>query len=184
LITLLLKLQQSGAVGMRIEKTEDAREATVFTFHQKDISPELLSASNSIKRLLGLAPDSREFKVVYGSLPRNGNEIAILSRSMLEIIIELASYVDVPEEHLDEGRTYGTLPDQMDVSAEFGQLITVNSNGSRPADDYIAVRYKDYWYWIDDRDLRSKGTFGFLWLLFSFTETEKGIAPVVTIPTG
>jgi len=184
LITLLLKLQQSGAVGMRIEKTEDAREATVFTFHQKDISPELLSASNSIKRILGLAPDSREFKVVYGSLPRNDNEIAILSRSMLEIILELASYVEVPEKHLTEGRTYESLLDQMDVSAEFGPLITIDSDKSKPADDFIAVRYKDYWFWIEDRDLRSKRTFAFLWLLFSFTETEKAYAPVVTIPTG
>ena len=184
LITLLLKLQQSGAVGMRIEKTEDAREATVFTFHQKDISPELLSASNSIKRILGLAPDSQEFKVVYGSLPRNDNEIAILSRSMLEIILELASYVEVPEKHLTEGRTYESLLDQMDVSAEFGPLITIDSDKSKPADDFIAVRYKDYWFWIEDRDLRSKRTFAFLWLLFSFTETEKAYAPVVTIPTG
>jgi len=103
---------------------------------------------------------------------------------MLEIIIELASYVEVPEKHLEEGRTYEAPVDQMDVSAEFGPLITVDSDKSKPADDFIAVRYKDYWFWIDDRDLRSKRTFGFLWLLFSFTETEKGYAPVVTIPTG
>jgi hypothetical protein len=184
LITLLLQLQQSGAVGMRIEKSRDETEATVFTFQQKDISPELESARNSVKRILGLAPDLREFKVVYGSIARNDREIAILSRSMLEIIVELASYVDVPEKHLSEGRTYATLLDQMDVSAEFGPLITVSSGGSKPADNFIAARYHDYWFWIDDRDLKSKQTFAFLWLLFSFTETEKGYAPVVTIPAG
>ena len=184
LLTLLLELQQSGVVGMRIEKSEDEREATVFTFQQKDISPELESARNSVKRILGLAPDLREFKVVYGSVARNDKEIAILSRSMLEIIVELASYVDVPEKHLREGRTYETLVDQMDVSAEFGPLITINSDGSKPADDFIAAPYHDYWFWIDDRDLRSKRTFAFLWLLFSFTESEKGYAPVVTIPAG
>ena len=130
LISLLLKLQQSGAVGMRIEKTKDEREATVFTFPQEDISPELVSARNSVGRILGLAPDLREFKVVYGSLPRDDNEIAILSRSMLEIILELASYVEVPEKHLTEGRTYESLLDQMDVSAEFGPLITIDSDRS------------------------------------------------------
>jgi hypothetical protein len=184
LISLLRKIQQSGAVGMRIEKTEDEQEATVFTFKQKNISPEIESAINSVKLLLGLAPDVTEFRVVYGSVARDDKEIAILTRSMIEIIIELASYVDVPEKHLTEGRTYEALLDQMDVSKEFGPLITVNSDGSRPADDFIAVRYKDYWFWIDDRDLPSKRTFAFLWLLFSFTETEKGYAPVVTIPTG
>ncbi|MGD9337020.1 MAG: hypothetical protein PVF76_06815 [Syntrophobacterales bacterium] len=184
LISLLRKIQQSGAVGMRIEKTEDEREATVFTFKQKNISPEIVSAINSVKLLLGLSPDVRDFRVVYGSVARDDKEIAILSRSMLEVIIELSSYVDVPEMHLTEGRTYEALLDQMDVSEEFGPLIAVNSDESRPADDFIAVRYKDYWFWIDDRDLRSKRTFAFLWLLFSFTETEKGYAPVVTIPTG
>jgi len=184
LITLLLKIQQSGAVGMRIEKTGEETEATVFTFQEKNIPVEIVSAINSVKRILGLAPDLREFKVVYGSIARDYKEIAILSRSMLEIIIELASYVDVPEKHIAEGRTYETLVDQMDVSAEFGPLITVNSGGSKSADNFIAARYHDHWFWIDDRDLRSKQTLSFLWLLFSFTETEKGYAPVVTIPAG
>jgi hypothetical protein len=184
LITLLLKIQQSGAVGMRIEKTGEETEATIFTFQEKSIPLEIVSAINSVKRILGLAPDLREFKVVYGSIARDDKEIAILSRSMLEIIIELASYVDVPEKHLSEGRTYETLVDQMDVSAEFGPLITVNSGGGKPADNFIAARYHDHWFWIDDRDLRSKRTFAFLWLLFSFTESEKGYAPVVTIPAG
>ena len=184
LISLLLQIQKSGAVGMRIEKTADETEATVFAFRQKNIPPEIISAMNSVKRILGLDPDVPEFKVVYGSVARNDKEIAILSRSMLEIIIELSSYVDVPEDHVSEGRTHETLLDQMDVSAEFGPLIEVDSDSSKPADDFIAVRYHDYWFWIDDRDLRSKRTFAFLWLLFSFTETEKGYAPVVTIPAG
>ena len=184
LISLLLKLQQSGAVGMRIEKTKDETEATVFTFHQKDISPELVSARNTVRRILGLAPDAREFKVVYGSVARNDKEIAILSRSMLEIIIELGSYVEVPEKHVSEGRTYESLLDQMDVSAEFGPLIAISSDKSKPADDFIAVRYHDYWFWIEDTDLRSKRTFAFLWLLFSFTETGGTPVPLVTIPAG
>ena len=184
LISLLLQLQQSGAVSMRIEKSQDETEATVFTFNKEDIAPELISATNTVRRILGLAPDIQEFKVVYGAVARSDKEIAILTRSMLEIIIELASYVEVPEKHISEGRTYESLLDQMDVSAEFGPLITVDSDKSKPEDDFIAVRYKDYWFWIEDKDLRSKRTFAFLWLLFSFTETEDVYAPVVTIDAG
>jgi hypothetical protein len=55
---------------------------------------------------------------------------------------------------------------------------------SKPDDEFVAVRYRNHWFWIDDRDLKSKRMFSFLMLLFSFTESEKAYAPVVTIPTG
>jgi hypothetical protein len=103
---------------------------------------------------------------------------------MLEIIVEMASYVEVPEVHLAEGRTYPSIVDQMDVSAEFGPLLEIHSDDSKPKDIYVAVEYNDYWYWIDDRDLRSKHMFSFLMLLFAFTEKEGGMDPLVTIPTG
>ena len=98
----------------------------------------------------------------------------------------MASYIDVPEKHVAEGRTYETFISQMDVTAEFGPLITIYSDSemSKPDDEFVAVRYGNHWFWIDDRDLKSKRMFSFLMLLFSFTESEKAYAPVVTIPTG
>jgi hypothetical protein len=110
---------------MRIEVGKDIKRATVFTFRAKHIAPEVLTKIRSAKRMLGLNPDVREFKVVYGSTPRDNTEVAVLSRSMLEIIVEMASYIDVPDKHVSEGRTYETFVDQMDVSEEFGPLITI-----------------------------------------------------------
>jgi hypothetical protein len=186
LISLLKDVQKSGAVGMRIEVGKDKKQATVFSFRAKHISPEVLTRIRSAKRILGLDPDQREFKVVYGSTPRDNTEVAVLSRSMLEIIVEMASYIDVPDKHVVEGRTYESFIGQMDVSEEFGPLITISSDSdsNKPDDEFVAVRYRNHWFWIDDRDLRSKRTFSFLMLLFSFTESEKAYAPVVTIPTG
>jgi len=184
LMLLLLEIQQSGATGMRVELGKDETEATVFTFRQEHITSEILTKIRNAKRILGLDPDLQEFKVVYGSAPRDDTEIAILSRSMLEIIIELASYIEVPDEHVAEGRTYETFIDQMDVSAEFGPLITIGSDRSKPDDEFVAVRYRDYWFWVNDRDYESKVMFSFVMLLFSFTESEKAYAPVVTIPAG
>ena len=188
LISLLTDVQKSGAVGMRIEVGKDKKKATVFSFRAKNISPEVVTKIRSAKRILGLNPDEREFKVVYGSIPRDDTEVAVLSRSMLEIIVEMASYIDVPDKHIAEGRTYETFIGQMDVSAEFGPLITIysdsDSDSSKPDDEFVSVRYRNHWFWIDDRDLKSKRMFSFLMLLFSFTESEKTYAPVVTIPTG
>jgi hypothetical protein len=48
-----------------------------------------------------------------------------------------------------------------------------------------ALHYRQHWYWIDDRDLRSKSLFTFLMFIFSLTETQgKEGAPIVTIPAG
>jgi hypothetical protein len=184
LVSLLLEIQRSGAAGMRVEEGPAQKDGTVFILRKKRLIPEIAAKISTAKRLLGLNPDENEFKIAYGSTPRDDNEIAVLSRSMLEIIVEMASYIEVPEVHLAEGRSYATILDQMDVSAEFGPLIEIHSDESKPRDDFVAVEYHDNWFWIDDRDLRSKRMFSFLLLLFAFTEKESAIAPLVTIPTG
>jgi hypothetical protein len=61
-------------------------------------------------------------------------------------------------------------------------LIRIHADKSQPADAYAAVKYRDYWYWIDDRDFRSKGVFTFLMIIMTLAETgEKVQAPIVTI---
>jgi hypothetical protein len=42
-------------------------------------------------KLLGLDPEASEFSIVYGSVAANDKEIAILTRSVLEIITDLSS---------------------------------------------------------------------------------------------
>jgi hypothetical protein len=54
---------------------------------------------------------------------------------------------------------------------------------SEPGDAFVSVRYRNSYFWIDDRDLRSKIVFSFLMLVFNMVETgDKAMAPVVTIP--
>jgi hypothetical protein len=47
------------------------------------------------------------------------------------------------------------------------------------------VRYRDYWFWIDDRDVPSKQMLTFMMIVFSLLEKgDKEGAPIVTIPAG
>ena len=61
-------------------------------------------------------------------------------------------------------------------------LIRIHAEKSQPADAFASVKYRDYWYWIDDHDFRSKGIFTFLMIIMTLAETgEKVQAPIVTI---
>jgi len=66
----------------------------------------------------------------------------------------------------------------------FPPILRVHSGPSAPDDAYVAVRYRNHWFWIDDRDTRMKSVFNSVLLLFSLTESEQvQPQPLVTIPT-
>ena len=68
----------------------------------------------------------------------------------------------------------------------FGSRVVVEVLDSRvPEDSFAAVRYRQDWYWIDDKDFPSKKLFSFIMFLFTLTDTgDKQGAPVITLPAG
>jgi len=181
MVELMRKIQKSGVIGMRIIKGEDDKETTVMFFHRKNIPAEIQDALQEVSTLLGLRPGIQEAKVGYGLIQKDDTEIAMLTRSMLQIMVELASQITVPQEHITEGRTTSTTS----RSDDDNYLIRVNHSEENPENAFVSVKYRDYWFYIDDRDLISKRTFTFLMILFSVTETggKEGL-PLVTIPAG
>ena len=100
-------------------------------------------------------------------------------------MIELATQIDVPEQHVAEGRTVATVKAPYDANEKIAKLIDIHSGREAPDTAFTAVHYKDNWFWIDDRDFKSKRTFAFLMILSSLTETGDGQGlPLVTIPAG
>ena len=182
----LRKIQKSGAVGMRIIKGEDKKETTVMFFYRKNMTPEIKAVLQEVNNLLGLQAGAMDIKVNYGSIPENDLEIAMLTRSMMQIMVVLATQIDVPPEHVAEGQTVPSLGASGDSNGErIGQLIKINFSKDKPEKAFIAVNYEDHWFWIDKRDFKSKRTFAFLMILFSLTETGgREALPLVTIPAG
>jgi hypothetical protein len=181
-IALLREIQDSGVVGMRIQQ-QGEQETTVMMFHREGVGPDARAALEELATLLDIAPDSQQITVTYSQVPANRSELAMLTRSTLQIMIDMATLVDVPEEHALEGRT--------PASADPGertrdtQVMRIRSSPEPPQDAFTAVRYKDHWFYIDDRDFKSKRAFAFLMILFSLTETGgRESLPLVTIPTG
>jgi hypothetical protein len=183
LLERLRVLQSSGAVDLRVQKTGNT-EGIAMTLRGK-LNRALEEDTLFVRRTLGLDPTAREFKVVYGSIAKNDKEIAILSRSLLEIIIDLASYIEVPAVHVEEKRVNPTMSAETGQGAAVPALIRIHSSPDKPRDAFVSVPYRNHWFWIDDRDLRSKSLFSFLMFVFSLTETEgKEGAPIITIPAG
>ncbi|HXV47199.1 MAG TPA: hypothetical protein VEB61_00255 [Candidatus Binatia bacterium] len=183
LVEKLSRIQESGDLGMRVRKTGE-QTSTMVVFSKKP-SPAIEADRAEVRKLLGLDPKAEEINVVYGSVASNDKEIAILTRSMLEILIDLASYIDVPAASAMERRTFPTPAPEVVNGAPVEPLIRILSSPESPGDAFAAVSYRQEWYWIDDKDLASKRLFSFIMFLFTLTETgDKQGAPLITIPVG
>lgn len=184
-VTLLRKIQQSGAVGMRIVKETDSKNTTVLFFHRENIASEITKARMELNQLLGLDPDRQEVNVTYGLIAQGDNEIAMLTRSILQIMVNLATQIDVPSEHVSNGLTIPSLPTPAGEETMLKQLIRVRCGPDKPENAFTAVKYEGHWFWIEKNNFQSKRTFAFLMILFSLTETggKEGL-PLVTIPAG
>jgi len=61
-------------------------------------------------------------------------------------------------------------------------LLQVHSSLEKPEMAFVAIQNRGYWFYIDDRDLISKRTFGVLQILLSLTDSgDSAKGPVVSI---
>jgi hypothetical protein len=173
--------QAAGGMGMRIKQVEGNQVIVLVLRH--DSKEDASAANRRIRELLRLNPDARELSIIYGTYPANDTEIAILTRSMLQIMTDIASYIEVPPDDAAQGRVY-VKPRSAEELALAPPLIRIRQGEELPADAFAATRYRERWFWIDDTDMRSKGIFSFLMFMFALTETGETLsrAPVVTVP--
>jgi hypothetical protein len=183
LLQRLRRIQDSGAIGLRVQKTNET-EGVLMSLRGK-VDPSVQEDILFVRKTLGLDPSASEFRIAYGSVAKDDKEVAFLTRSILEIIIDLASYIEVPAVHVEEKRVNPTMPAETVNDVPVPPLIKIHSSTDKPGDAFISVYYRDHWFWIDDRDLRSKTLFSFLMFIFSLTETGgKEGAPIITVPAG
>jgi hypothetical protein len=203
LIAAIRRLQQAGAIAARTRQVDDRPQTTTVrvgntpstattqaerrpvvttVFFRRHASLAAERDIRLVKMLLGLDLRRDEFRVT--GEPRHApDEIAVASRSMQEILAELAAGVDVPQEDVAEGRA--TMVPAIAEDPKTRPLIHIDSGPAPPSNAYSAIFYHDRWFWIDDDDLRSKRDFMFLMIFYALSETRAiPQTPVVTISAG
>lgn len=179
-LSMLRELQDSESFGIRVDETKGAAGG-IMVFRARDIDETTTAKAQKVRELLHLSPNAQEFRLALGAVPEDDTEIAMLTRSMLEILAEASAGVDIPASDVTETRVakLGTPQASSDASPRF--QIRVHASTSRPdaEEAFTAVPYRKYWFWVDDRDLSSKRGFGFLMLLLTLVESGTTAAPPV-----
>ena len=180
-LQLMREVQAAGAVGLRVQENKDQTETAVMFFRRDNLPPDLSDELAEIRRLLKLPEGQQQFTLIYSPVLGATNELAVGSRSMVQIMQAMASYADVPESDVKDGRATPSL--QSTNNAGNSNPVSIKCSKEKPADAFAAVHYRNHWFWVDDRDWRTKRAFTAIMFLFTMAETgadEK--LPLITIP--
>ena len=180
-LQLLREVQSAGAVGMRVEENKAKGSTGVVFFRRDDVPADIAEKAAEVRRLLKLPADQDKYVLTYSPVRGATNELAVNSRSMFQIMQAFASYIDVPQRDLKEQRA---LP-AIESVAQDGKppTVQVHSGKDKPADAFAAVHYRDHWFWVDDRDWRTKRALTAVMFFFTLAETgQQENLPLITIP--
>ncbi len=174
----MFNIQREGGLGMRLGQLSNEKVSliTFYTPRTEKVKADI----QLLTRLLEVELASHELPLVFGVARQNDKEVAVLTRSMLDILVALSAQVTVPQIDVDEHRTP---PNQ---SGDDPHLMSVFSSDIKPEDAFTSVKYRDHWFWVADTDLISKRMLTVMVLLFSLVQTDnvKPVAPVLTIQAG
>jgi hypothetical protein len=180
-LALLREVQTAGAVGMRVEEDKVKGSTGVLFFRREDITPEIAEKSAEIRRLLKMPIDQQRFTLTYGPGRGAEGELTVNSRSMLQIMGAFASYLDVPEAHVQDKSAIATY--RNDESENRGQVVRIHSGREQPAAAFAAVQYRDHWFWVDNGDWQTKRAMTAIMFFFTLADTGSNEKlPLVTIP--
>ncbi|WP_431757820.1 hypothetical protein, partial [Pseudomonas sp.] len=140
-LQLLRDIQAAGAVGLRVEEDKSKDRTGVLLMRRNDVEPEILAKQKELRSLLHMPQDQQQFVLRYSPVRGEDNELAVSSRSLLQIMTAFSSYIEVPQEHVED---HSALPSFQDGNADSPTTqIHIHSSKERPKHAYVAVPYRD-----------------------------------------
>lgn len=170
---------------IEVQQVEDDGKSQSYFIIVDKVPADLRPMLDELRNLIGLANRNR-FRITDRVTNITDDEISIQTRSVMAMMEFMARGVEVPLAHLKEGRVidYGLQNSEGEVAK--GLIpFRMRSMKERPRNVFAAVRFNDYWYYIDHADIISKRTLSLIIVLFRLqAPTPSGAAPILTLPTG
>jgi hypothetical protein len=181
-IELDTELSNSGVMVW----VENPRKEVEFDIVISGYAPRYSQSVREFLALLGLPMPADESKdivlpVYYAVKGKELGGIGITTRSTFDLIEILRAAIEIPQKH-----NSGGLASNYPPLGLAGRDVRIRSSADKPKAASIAVRYRGYWFYIDETDQLTKQFFRSLRLFWSFSiasSTEQRVgAPVLTIP--
>ncbi len=186
-ISVLREYQRRNALEIRViskaseSKLKDKISAHII-FRPDKVNASLKEDLKVAKKSMNLNLATNEYSVIWGAGSFNKNTIAIETRSVLQLMIELAATVKVDKQDVEDGRVTKLRPRPKENLSGIKPLMEILSGKKAPKNAFVSCKYRDKWFWIEDASLESKRTFSYLTLLLTLGDTggDTGAQMVIT----
>jgi hypothetical protein len=183
MINLIFVLSDREVIEVQ-QVEEDGKDERYLIIAEK-VPEDMRPMLGELRQLIGLTNRNR-FRITDRVTNIKDDEISIQTRSVMAMMEFMARGVEVPLEHLEDGWVidYGLQNSEGEVAK--GLIpFRMHSKKSRPENVFAAVRFNNYWYYIDHADITSKRALSLIIVLFRLqAPTPAGAAPILTLPTG
>jgi hypothetical protein len=164
-------------LSFRFAKIKD--DPHVYLSISNSPNPALTAVAAQARSLLGVGPG--EIEIIYGRVTSRPNEVAVIPRSVIGMLAHISAQIDVPEDDIQAHRTLSSIGY---ATAEQRPVVVVRTSPSPPQSTYVAVQFKNRWFWVADTDFDSKVAFSIVQILMDIAhgDTSPTKAPILTIP--
>lgn len=177
-VALMQELQYLGAVGFELKSNSETKQDIIFVLNKEGLADSTLQKSHRAAEIIGLEEGRDRYRVIYAPFKSGSDTLSIQTRSVIQMLGAMARFIEVPAE------VASFAAPGYDLSQTSKRPFRVLSGADRPEQSFAQVKYKDYWYWIENSDMESKRVFTLMLFITTLTNQAGGQkAPVLTIPT-
>jgi hypothetical protein len=190
MLTLFRQLYQAGSLEIGLNQTSNSDMAElILLFKSQSINQQVY---NELNQLLGFKqtqkkPFTGQTRISTNFLNQESDQLTVRTRSIASVLFYLSQNIDIPKPHIDAGLVTITKTPEGKLfnwgDTPVGSVFKIRSSETFPKHAFLAVAYRDYWYYIADNDLHSKSTFLLLTQLFALQAGQTQFSgPTLTLP--